>query len=240
MFKTRRGTVIFFCEGCCFRTGVDECTGFSLCLVGSGFRVEKSGTAPTLLEQYDISLLNKSCAVELRFGPLQIRQCQLTFSSESLSTSYVLLLMFWHDEWYHWSQVLQTTPLCSQVTGWSQVPQRYSLQFSSITWLLKRAVSKETVRMHIHDAFSSKKTDAGWKLSFLSYFSIHFISIFPIFPTFSFLNHHQRPVTLFTDKNRQAPTRAVKNRQEPTRGIFMHFLIKILLTRPYLCVIYPN
>ena len=103
MFKTRRGPVIFFCEGCCFRTGVDECTGFILCLVGSGLRVEKSGTAPTLLEQYDISLLNKSCTVELWFGPLQIRQCQLTFSSESLNTSYVLLLMFWHDEWYHWS-----------------------------------------------------------------------------------------------------------------------------------------
>ena len=39
---------------------------------------------------------------------------------------------------------------------------------------------------------------------------------------------------------RQEPTRADKSRQEPTRGIFMHFLIKILLTRPYVCVIYPN
>ena len=38
---------------------------FQLMLVGSGLRVEKSGTAPTLLEQYDISLLNKSCTVEL-------------------------------------------------------------------------------------------------------------------------------------------------------------------------------
>ena len=30
-------------------------------------------------------------------------------------------------------------------------------------------------------------------------------------------------VTLFTDKNRQEPTRTDKSRQEPTRGIFMHF-----------------
>ena len=47
-------------------------------------------------------------------------------------------------------------------------------------------------------------------------------------------------VTLFTNKNRQEPSRTDKSRQAPTRGIFMHFSIKILLIRPYLCVIYPN
>ena len=47
-------------------------------------------------------------------------------------------------------------------------------------------------------------------------------------------------VTLFTDKNRQEPSRTDKSRQEPTRGIFIHFSIKILLIRPYVCVIYAN
>ena len=40
-------------------------------------------------------------------------------------------------------------------------------------------------------------------------------------------------VTLFIDKNRQELSRADKRH-------FMHFSIKILLIRPYVCVIYPN
>ena len=36
------------------------------------------------------------------------------------------------------------------------------------------------------------------------------------------------------------PTRTDKSRQEPTRGIFMHFSIKLLLIRPYSCVVYLN
>ena len=58
---------------------------------------------------------------------------------------------------------------------------------------------------------SSKKHDCSFKYS-----DVYFL--------------RRKPVTLFTDKSRQ----------EPTRGILCIFSIKIRLIRPYLWVIYPN
>ena len=41
--------------------------------------------------------------------------------------------------------------------------------------------------------------------------------------------HGNKSVTLFTDKNRQEPSRTDKSRQVPTRGIFMYFRLKYYL-----------
>ena len=62
--RIHRGTLSFVCHGG-FLLGVEVVSGFSRCLDGSGLSKEMSGMDPILLEQYVISLLNKSWTVVL-------------------------------------------------------------------------------------------------------------------------------------------------------------------------------
>ena len=78
------------------------------------------------------------------------------------------------------------------------------------------------------DYYVCKHTLAGNQTQATGFEIIHYkVAVKATIARLYMINYTLPQVTLFTDKNRQ----------EPTRGIFMHYSIKIL---PYVCVIYPN